>query len=171
MALTRPVLQTLSRSPRIAMNSAELPEIFRPPINRCMRVLDRSFFQKTLPIAAATVFDDRNLSTVRSKFQGAGNLMGVFSIKAVVPDETLPGRKCVLLRPGISATGLFHGWIVLYPLDLFLTSMADPVTWSPTITELVEMKMVGLRPYDLKLTYDDWTMRTCVYGCLSSGHG
>ena len=38
--------------------------------------------------------------------------------------------------------------------------MTDPMTWSPTITELVEMKTVGVRPYELKLTYDDWTMRT-----------
>lgn len=43
------------------------------------------------------------------------------------------------------------------------------MTWSPTITELVENKMVGLRPYDLKLTYDDWTMRTQVYECLLFG--
>jgi hypothetical protein len=89
-----------------AMNSSELPEVFRPPVNRAMRELDRGFFQKTVPIAAATVFEDRNLSAVRSKIQNAGNLLGVFSIKAVVPDETVPGRKCVLLRPGISATGL-----------------------------------------------------------------
>jgi hypothetical protein len=34
------------------------------------------------------------------------------------------------------------------------------MTWPPTITELVENKLVGLRPYDLNLTYDDWTMRT-----------
>jgi tRNA (guanine37-N1)-methyltransferase len=105
MALSRPALQNFGRFPRLTMNSTELPEIFRPPVNRSMRVLDRSFFQKTLPIAAATVFEDRDLSTVRGKVQNAGNLLGVFSIKAVVPDETVPGRKCVLLRPGIQAQG------------------------------------------------------------------
>lgn len=107
MASSRPALQALGRSSKLAMNSAELLEVFRPPVDRSMRVLDRTFFQKTLPIAAATVFDDRNLSTVRGKVQNAGNLLGVFSIKAVVADETVPGRKCVLLRPGILATGLF----------------------------------------------------------------
>ena len=100
MALTRPFFS------RLTMNSAELPEIFRPPANRSMAVLDRSFFRKTLPIAAATVFDDRNLNTVRGKVQRAGNLLSVLSIKATVPDETVPGRKCILLRPGIFATGL-----------------------------------------------------------------
>lgn len=111
MASCRPALQALGRSSRLTMNSAELPEIFRPPVNRSMRVLDRNFFQKTLPIAAATVLDNRNLSEVRSKIQSAGNLLNVFSIKAVVSDETVPGRKCILLQPGILATGLsmaFH---------------------------------------------------------------
>jgi tRNA (guanine37-N1)-methyltransferase len=113
MALSRPSLNTLKQSSELlsllAMNSpAELPSLFLPPINRSMRILDRSFFHKTLPIAAATVFEDRNLSAVREKVQRSGNLLGVsLSIKAVVPDETVPGRKCVLLRPGILATGLF----------------------------------------------------------------
>jgi tRNA (guanine37-N1)-methyltransferase len=108
MALSRPALQALGRSSRLAMNSAELPEIFRPPVNRSMRVLDRSFFQKTLSISAATVFDDRNLSIVRGKVQSAGNLLSVSTIKPIIPDETVPGRKCVLLRPGIMATGVMR---------------------------------------------------------------
>lgn len=88
------------------MNSPELSEAFGPPVNRSMRVLDRSFFQKTLPISAATVFDNRNLSNVRSKVQNAENLLSIVSIKAVIPDETVPGKKCILLRPGIMATGV-----------------------------------------------------------------
>jgi tRNA (guanine37-N1)-methyltransferase len=142
------------------MNSADLPEIFRPPVNRSMRVLDRNFFQKTLPIAAATVFDDRNLSSVRNELQISGNLLGVFSIKAVVPDETVSGRKCVLLQPGVLATGM----LMLYLLSsrLLLMPVPEPMTWSPAITKLVENKMVGLRPYDLKLDYDNWTMRTLI---------
>jgi hypothetical protein len=103
------------------MNSHELPELYRPPINRSMRVLDRNFFQKTIPIAAATVFEDRNLSHVRGKVQSAGHLFGVFSIKSIVPDETVPGRKCVLLQPGIRATGLFDR---LVP-KLYFESVAD----------------------------------------------
>lgn len=103
MAFSHPVLQKLELSPRLAMN---LAEIFRPPVNRSMRVLDREFFQKTLPITAATVFDDRNLSNVRKKVQHAGNLLGLLSIKPIVPDETVLGRKCLLLRPGIMATGV-----------------------------------------------------------------
>ena len=159
MAFCRPALQAQGRHSRVAMNSAELQGIFRPPVNRSMRVLDRDFFYKTLPIAAATVFDNRNLSTVRAKVQSAGDLLSVFSIKAVLPDEIVQGRKCVLLRPGILVTGLSYGCCTcIFRLSSHIVT--DPQTWSPTITELVEHKIVGLRPYDLKLTYEDWTMRT-----------
>ncbi len=92
------------------MNSAHLPPIFLPPTNRAMRELDRSFFHKTLPIAAATVFNNRDLSAVRDQVQRAGNLLSVFSVnvKTVVVDETVSGgKKCVLLKPGIVAAGWF----------------------------------------------------------------
>jgi hypothetical protein len=121
MASARSCAATLTRMHRIAMNSPELPELYRPPINRAMRVLDRSFFQKTIPIAAATVFEDRNISLVRGKVQSAGHLFGVFSIKSIVPDETVPGRKCVLLQPGIRATGLFDRLIA----SLHFEAVAD----------------------------------------------
>lgn len=111
MAISRSTLKTLKnlhRSPRVSMNSTHLPSIFHPPTNRSMRNLDRSFFQKTIPIAAATVFDDRNISAVRGQIERAGNSLGVTSLKAIVVDETVPGgRKCMLLRPGIVAAGLF----------------------------------------------------------------
>jgi hypothetical protein len=112
-----------------------------------------NFFQKALPIAAATVFDNGNLSAIRGKVQNAGNLMGVFSTKAVVPDETVLGEKCVPLRPGIMATCVICRSCP--SLGSLLTPMVDPMTWSPTITELVENKLVCLRPYGLKLTYED----------------
>jgi tRNA (guanine37-N1)-methyltransferase len=103
MASMRPVLQNLFR--KLAMNSAELPEVFRPPTNRSMLVLDRPFFRKTLPLAAATVFDDRDLSAVRAQVQRGGDILGLASVKVIRPDETVPGKKCILLRPGILATG------------------------------------------------------------------
>jgi hypothetical protein len=53
------------------------------------------------------------------------------------------------------------GWVVaLEGICAEMRLIIDPMTWSPTITELVEKKMVGLRPFDLELNYDDWTMRT-----------
>lgn len=159
MAIGRPVSQAIGRCSRLAMDSAQLQGIFRPPANRSMRVLDRDYFYKTVPIAAATVFDNRNLSTVRARVQRAGDLLAVSSIKAVLPDESVPGRKCVLLRPGISVTGLSYGSCICI-IRLSSHIVTDPRTWSSTITELVEHQTVGLRPYDLKLTYEDWTMRT-----------
>ena len=32
-------------------------------------------------------------------------------------------------------------------------------TWSTAMSKLVEANLVRPRPYDLTLTYDDWTMR------------
>lgn len=88
-----------------SMNASSLPEIFRPPVDRSMRVLNRDFFQKTLPISAATVFDDRMLSSVQTRMQRDGHLLGIAAIKPIVADENVPGRKCVLLRPEIVSTG------------------------------------------------------------------
>lgn len=39
--------------------------MFRPPVNRAMRVLDRSFFKKTVPVSAATVLENKNILSVR----------------------------------------------------------------------------------------------------------
>lgn len=85
---------------------------FDPPLNRSMRVLDRSLFQKTLPIAAATVFDDRNLSKVRDTIRKSGNLLVGIPVSSIQPDELVPGRKCILLMPGIEANGQIFGQIV-----------------------------------------------------------
>ncbi|ERF68525.1 hypothetical protein EPUS_05664 [Endocarpon pusillum Z07020] len=141
MAILRSTLQIPKslprpRSPNVAMHSPRLPSVFLPPTNRSMRDLDRSFFQKIIPIAAATVFDDRNISAVRGEIQRAGNSLGVSSLKAIVVDETVPGGR------------------------------KYPKTWSPTIAELVEKKLVGIRPYDLKLTYEDWSMHNILDATL-----
>ncbi|KAI5285561.1 tRNA(m(1)G37)methyltransferase, partial [Ascosphaera aggregata] len=40
--------------------------MFRPPVNRLMRKLNRSFFRKTVPMAAATVFDKRQIGPVKN---------------------------------------------------------------------------------------------------------
>lgn len=62
-------LQAIQNSTTAATNAAvttfALPLMFRPPVNRAMRVLDRSFFRKTIPLSAATVFDNSNIARVR----------------------------------------------------------------------------------------------------------
>lgn len=51
---------------------------------------------------------------------------------------------------------------ILDRINMMLTHVqcSEPKTWSPTISKLVEVELATLRPYELTLTYDDWTMRT-----------
>ncbi|KAB8258402.1 hypothetical protein BDV32DRAFT_139630 [Aspergillus pseudonomiae] len=115
----------------------DLPTMFRPPVNRAMRVLDRSFFKKTVPLSAATVFKSSDISRVRGQLQKSRDLLAVPRISSVqdvkVKDEV---KKCLLLKEGIKYD--------------------DATTWSPTINELVENGAVGIGRYDFELDYDYW---------------
>jgi tRNA (guanine37-N1)-methyltransferase len=101
-----------------------LPNMFRPPINRSMRVLDRSFFKKTVPLSAATVFENKLIASVRNELARSRDLLHVPRIMAVrtaqdqgswerAPLEAMERvgdggdvrRKCLLLREGIRHDG------------------------------------------------------------------
>jgi len=140
---------------KLKMNSPDLPDIFLPPINRSMRTLDRSFFKKTIPLSAATVSDTKKISDVRSELQKSGDLLRLGLVKGLRDDETAPGAKCFLLQPGVDAAGE----LLRRPQEGSISMLAVPSTWSPTLTKLAEERLVRVRPYDLTLTYDDWTMR------------
>lgn len=86
---------------RFKMNSAELPEIFRPPINRSMQTLDRSFFHKVIPLSAASISDPKEISNARKELDRSGDLLRLSPIKSLREDDMNPGAKCLLLRPGI----------------------------------------------------------------------
>ncbi|THC96934.1 hypothetical protein EYZ11_003595 [Aspergillus tanneri] len=118
-------------------NSA-LPTMFRPPVNRAMRVLDRSFFRKTVPLSAATVFKNSDISRVRGALQKSQELLDVPKmnvIREVKVDDAV--KKCLLLNERVKYD--------------------DAATWSSTIHDLVEKETIGLRPYELALDYDFWT--------------
>ncbi|KAL2829745.1 hypothetical protein BDW59DRAFT_170405 [Aspergillus cavernicola] len=137
---------TTSRDTKDPLRS-DLPPMFRPPINRAMRVLDRSFFKRTIPLSAATVFKASDISSVRSKLlksQDAINLPRFNLIREVKKDDVV--RKCLLLREGIK-----HD---------------DTTTWSPTISELVGGGVVGVGPYELTLDYDYWSYADIITSIL-----
>ncbi|KAF4309805.1 putative tRNA methyltransferase trm5 protein [Botryosphaeria dothidea] len=115
--------------------------MFRPPVNRAMRVLDRSFFQKTFPISAARVANNKDISLVRKALEKSKDVLAARRLQSVQPDP-LPelaakGRKCVLLRPDIKPD--------------------DPSTWSSTLAELHSKETASIVPYHLHLDYDYWT--------------
>jgi len=128
------------------MNSPDLPELFQPPVNRSMQNLDKSFFRKVVPLAAASVSDLKQITNVRKELEKSGDMLKIHPIKPLRDDETKLGAKCFLLAPQINA----H----------------EPKTWSPTIAKLVEIKLAKLRTYDLTITYDDWTMHNILEAIL-----
>ncbi|KAL2854882.1 hypothetical protein BJY01DRAFT_231824 [Aspergillus pseudoustus] len=125
----------------------DVPEMFRPPVNRAMRVLDRFFFKKTFPLSAATIFKNKDITKVRNellKSEDALVLPRLQPIKEIKKDDTV--LKALLLREGIK-----HN---------------DASTWSPKVTELVDSGIVGVAPYDLTLEYDYWTYPDIIASIL-----
>jgi tRNA (guanine37-N1)-methyltransferase len=155
----------------------DLSVMFRPPVNRAMCVLDRSFFRKTCPLSAATVFDNSNISRVRGALSQSDDILSLPRLNPIqiaplqgpleelnplsqTKDESKTRisspRKCLLLRDGIKHNGSSTFFPELPGCDID-GSLADTKTWSPTINALVEEGTVGLGPYDLVLNYDYWT--------------
>lgn len=140
------------------------PAMFRPPLATGMKILDRSFFHNTIPIKAARVFNNKNISAIRTQLQNSGDLLHEERIQNIAPDpdESLArdGRKCVLLRPEakVIATQVnehdqpTHG-------RLHTNGDAKPTLWphSPVIAELIQQGLISVIPYNLHLDYKYWT--------------
>ena len=123
-----------------------VPDMFRPPLNHAMRVLDRSFFRKSVPLAAASVLENDQISRCRSEL--GHNILQVDHIRSIRPDPgdddgKRPGRKALLLEPSIRPE--------------------DSSTWSTKLKELIQKQMVVVTPYELTLTYDMWTYRIYIW--------
>ncbi|KAF2675123.1 hypothetical protein BT63DRAFT_29083 [Microthyrium microscopicum] len=122
----------------------------RPPINRAMRTLDRSFFKKTIPISAARVFQNNQLSKLRNELSKSGDILGIERISSIRPDpepsKKASGNKCILLRPDLK-----HN---------------DNSTWGNTMSQLVNTEQISLIPYDLQIDYDHWTYREIMNAIL-----
>ncbi|KAI1978884.1 tRNA(m(1)G37)methyltransferase [Ophidiomyces ophidiicola] len=128
-----------------------ISEMFRPPINRAMRVLDRSFFKKTVPLSAATVLENKNISGIKNLLVKSNDVLTLPRILPIRKPQTIKseadeGRKCLLLREDIKSD--------------------DASTWSHTIKELVDAKSVEVNPFDLHLDYDYWTYPEIISSIL-----
>lgn len=86
--------------------------MFRPPIHRsASAILDRALFSKTVPIAAARVFENKSISQFRSQLDHVRDLLRIERI-SVVRDDPDPliaakGGKCLLLDPKVKQDGTF----------------------------------------------------------------
>jgi len=118
-------------------------EMFRPPVNRAMRELDRSFFRRTVPLAAARVYENAQISRCRADLRrDLLQLERVGPIRSDPQDENdkKNARKLLLLRPDIRPQ--------------------DPSTWTSKLQQLIQENKVAVTSYELQLDYDTWTYRT-----------
>lgn len=81
------------------------PEMFRPPINRAMRVLDRSYFQKKIPLAAARVLQKQQIAKCRAGL--TDDLLKLERVPTVRDDSVEKGHKVLLLKPEIKPDSTF----------------------------------------------------------------
>ena len=91
---------------KMNLNSADLPKVFLPPVNRSMQVLDRSFFRKAVHLAAASISDVKQITTLRKELERSGDILKISPIKHLREDDSSPGAKCILLRHEIQADGI-----------------------------------------------------------------
>ncbi|KAI5846561.1 guanine(37)-N1-methyltransferase [Morchella snyderi] len=133
---------TTSPAPDPAMS------VFLPPVNRAMRTLDRSFFAKAIPLAAAHIFDAKNITHFQKEC--ARDVLRLPRTKTIITeaDPAAPGgvRKLLLLRPEVRVDDL---------------STAGEKT-----REYVESKRIELLPYTLQLNYGDWSYHEIMSAIL-----
>lgn len=113
-------------------------DIAAPPVNHDMKILDRAFFKKTVRTSALSIADPRAIQKVKSKLMASHDLLATTTIKPVVEDESRPGQKAVLLQPHVKAE--------------------DPATWRESWKGLLEEGTASIKPYELTLKYEHWTM-------------
>jgi tRNA (guanine37-N1)-methyltransferase len=85
--------------------------MLRPPVNRAMRTLDRAFFKKTLPVAAARIFNNQHISQCRMELLKSKDLLILERMSPIISDPEQDsaevGRKCLLLQSSIKYDGNF----------------------------------------------------------------
>ncbi|KAJ5425722.1 hypothetical protein N7465_000792 [Penicillium sp. CMV-2018d] len=126
----------------------ETPAMFRPPVNRAMRTLDRSFFRRNVPLSVARVFKTNEISNVRKDLVKSRDILLLPRISPIreVKDQDGKVWKAMLLREDLKVD--------------------DKATWSPTINELVNKGTVALGPYELLLEYDHWSYAEIISSIL-----
>ena len=83
----------------------DITDMFRPPVNRAMRVLDRSFFNKTIQTSVARVLDRQQIPKCRNVL--GHDILKLDRRQAItsVQDPRGGEAKGLLLNPEIKPDG------------------------------------------------------------------
>ncbi|KAF4547623.1 tRNA (guanine(37)-N1)-methyltransferase-like protein [Elsinoe fawcettii] len=127
-------------------------DMFRPPVNLAMKALDRAFFKKTIPLSAARILNNSNISTIRSQLDRSKDSLNLSRFQNVRSDPTpdANGKRCILLRPQINDEG--QEWL-----------------WTPLVHQLEKDDLIKIIPYELQLDYDYWTYQDISQAILPKG--
>ena len=136
-------------------------DMFRAPLQRGMRTLDRATFAKTVPLKAARVFDNKNIAKVRTALERSKDALQQERLGSVYsdpdPERAKAGTKCVLLRPEVaSPTANGHA----------VETTTTPWPHSATVTELVQQELISVVPFSLQLDYSYWTYHDIISSIL-----
>lgn len=150
--------------------------MFRAPTARGMQTLDRSVFQKIVPLKAARVFDNKNIFKVRSALERSKDALQQERLVTVRADPDLEramaGTKCILLRPEIEQSPMAsnaHSDVASgYDKENCDASQVpeSPQGYSSVLAELVKEKAVSLISFDLQLDYSYWTYHDIMSAIL-----
>ena len=81
-------------------------EMFRPPVNRAMQVLDRPFFNKVIKTSAAMIIDRKQISKFKDDL--GPDILKLDRMQAVrsVQDPHGGEAKALLLKPEVKRNGM-----------------------------------------------------------------
>nr|POF12909.1 trna (guanine(37)-n1)-methyltransferase [Quercus suber] len=139
-------------------------DMFRPPLQLGMKMLDRSKFVRILPINAARVFDNKNISRIRGELEKSKDVLSLERLMNVHLDPDVErakaGKKCILLRPGVVDESPHHNQHQEFDNQ-------NPLTpYSATITDLIKQELISVMPFALRLDYDYWTYHDIITSIL-----
>lgn len=121
-------------------------DMFRPPIARAMRTLDRSFFRSQIELTAARLFDQRDTALCRTELYKSRDALRLERYQCVRPDPNDSTRRCIVLRPQHDDK--------------------TPQPWSEKVAQLQNEKKVDLIPFTVHLDYSYWTYHEILAAIL-----
>ena len=149
-------------------------DMWRPPVNRLMRTLDRTHFQQTVELRAARVFENQHISRCRSALERSKDALIQERIASVQsdpdPERKKIGKKCILLRPVESkdgrSTATYDNPKESQPNASDSSNNLTGPHHSPTVTELIQQEFIDIIPFNLHLDYTFWTYHDILSAIL-----